>query len=58
MREMKRTKTNFTLFDRIRQAKNPTIRGSFVDKEKSIQENDWKYIWLLFYNFDWFMNCS
>ncbi|CAD8066524.1 unnamed protein product [Paramecium primaurelia] len=38
MREMKRTKTNLTLFDRIRQAKNPTIRGSFVDK--SLQDND------------------
>ncbi|CAD8091549.1 unnamed protein product [Paramecium primaurelia] len=33
MREMKRTKTNFTLFDRIRQAKNTTIKGNFVDKE-------------------------
>ncbi|CAD8147087.1 unnamed protein product [Paramecium octaurelia] len=33
MREMKRTKTNFTLFDRIRQAKNTTIRGSFVEKD-------------------------
>ncbi|CAD8147818.1 unnamed protein product [Paramecium pentaurelia] len=40
MREMKRTKTNFTLFDRIRQAKNTTIRGSFVDKDKSLQDND------------------
>lgn len=32
-REMKRTKTTVTLFDRIKQAKNTTIRGSFVDKE-------------------------
>ncbi|CAD8114518.1 unnamed protein product [Paramecium sonneborni] len=40
MREMKRTKTNFTLFDRIRQGKNTTIRGSFIDKDKSLQDND------------------
>ncbi|CAD8180977.1 unnamed protein product [Paramecium pentaurelia] len=37
-REMKRTKTNMTLFDRIRQAKNQNLRGSFMDK--SLQEND------------------
>ncbi|CAD8096304.1 unnamed protein product [Paramecium sonneborni] len=38
MREMKRTKTNMTLFDRIRQAKNTTVRGSFLDR--SLKEND------------------
>ncbi|CAD8095929.1 unnamed protein product [Paramecium sonneborni] len=37
-KEMKRTKTNMTLFDRIRQAKNTTVRGSFLDK--SLKEND------------------
>ncbi|CAD8200952.1 unnamed protein product [Paramecium octaurelia] len=37
-REMKRTKTNLTLFDRIRQAKSQNLRGSFV--EKSLQDND------------------